>query len=164
MMVRVFLGLGSNLGDRFKNLEQAFYELADHPLIAIIDQSSIYETEPVGFLDQDKFLNMVVAVATDLTPQELLTYVNKVEERLGRAREEHWGPRTIDIDILMYGDEVVEEDNLVIPHELMHERLFVLLPLYEIYQGPIPGVDRSIANLIIDRKEELAGISMFHLV
>jgi 2-amino-4-hydroxy-6-hydroxymethyldihydropteridine diphosphokinase len=64
----------------------------------------------------------------------------------------------------MYGDEVVAEENLVIPHKLMHERLFVLLPLYEIYQGPIPGVERTIANLIIDRKEELAGISVFHLV
>lgn len=163
-MERVFLGLGSNLGDRFKNLEQAFYALAGHPQLAIIDQSSIYETEPVGVVDQEKFLNMVVAIATELTPQELLTYVNEVEESLGRVREERWGARTIDIDILMYGDEIVDEDNLVIPHARMHERLFVLLPLYEIYQGLIPGVDRSIANLIIDRKEELAGISMFHLV
>lgn len=163
-MVRVFLGLGSNMGDRFKNLEQAFYEIAEHPRIAIIDQSSIYETEPVGYLDQDKFLNMVVAVATDLEPQELLVFVQEVENRLGRVRKEKWGPRIIDIDILMYGEELVEDENLVIPHRLMHERLFVLLPLYEIYQGPIPGVESSIANLIIDRKEELSGISVFHLV
>lgn len=163
-MTKVFLGLGSNMGDRYNNLEKAFYGLADHPQIELIDQSSVYETKPIGYLDQDNFLNMVVAIRTTLSPYELLDYIQEVELRLGRKRDQHWGPRTIDIDILIFGEDIIEDECLTVPHRMMRERVFVLLPLYEIYQGPIPGLERSIPNLIIDHKEQLSGITVYHLV
>lgn len=163
-MVKVFLSLGSNMGERLDNLQRAFYELAAHPQITLVDQSSIYETEPVGNLEQGDFLNMVVAIATTLGPHELLNYIQEVELRLGRERSETWGPRTIDIDILIYGEEIIEDERLIIPHKLMQERVFVLLPLYEIYQGPIPGIERSLPNLIIDNEKQLPGISAYQLV
>lgn len=164
MMVKVFLSLGSNIGDRLKYLEKAFYELAANPQIKLVDQSSIYETKPEGYTDQDDFLNMVVAIATTLSPSELFNYIQDVELRLGRERNKHWGPRTIDIDILIYGEEIIENERLIIPHKLMHERVFVLLPLYEIYQGLIPGIERSIPDLILDYQEQLPGISVYQLV
>ncbi len=164
MMAKVFLSLGSNMGDRLNYLERAFNELAANPQITIVDQSSVYETKPVGYLDQDDFLNMVVAIATRLSPHELLDYIQEVELRLGRKRDKHWSPRTIDIDILIFGEEIIEDERLTIPHKLMHERVFVLLPLYEIYQGPIPGVEQTIPNLILDYQAQLPGISVHQLV
>ncbi|AFK85975.1 MULTISPECIES: 2-amino-4-hydroxy-6-hydroxymethyldihydropteridine diphosphokinase [Thermoanaerobacterium] len=130
-MTDVFLSIGSNIGDREEYLRNALIRLSENSVI-IEKVSPIYETEPVGYKDQGKFLNAVVKVKTELKPHELLKVVNSVEKELKRERTVRWGPRTIDIDILLYGDLVVDDDDLKIPHERMWERAFVLIPLNDI--------------------------------
>ncbi|TCS80137.1 2-amino-4-hydroxy-6-hydroxymethyldihydropteridine diphosphokinase [Tepidibacillus fermentans] len=147
-MTRVFLGLGSNMGDREDYLQQAIDRLDSHPHIRVINNSPIYETEPFGYRDQPYFLNMVVEVETELNAHELLQITQTIEKELGRKREIHWGPRTIDIDILLYGNEIIVSPELTIPHPYMRERLFVLKPLYDIYKGSIPSEPNSIESLI----------------
>lgn len=131
-MVRVFLGLGSNIGERVANLDEAIARLDAHKNISVIKRSSIIETEPYGNVDQDKFMNMCVEIETDLTPVTLLETVLKVEQDMGRTRIIDWGPRNIDIDILLYEDLEINLVDLDIPHAEMHKRLFVLEPLAEI--------------------------------
>ena len=128
----VFLGLGSNICDRKEYLEEAIRALEGTPGITIIEMSSIYETEPFGGATQDKFLNMVIKIETDLKPDKLLEKLMAIEEGLGRVRTIKWGPRTIDIDILLYGNEVIRTKDLIIPHAGLTERDFVLVPLLEI--------------------------------
>ncbi|MGD9677826.1 MAG: 2-amino-4-hydroxy-6-hydroxymethyldihydropteridine diphosphokinase [Vulcanibacillus sp.] len=147
-MNKVFLGLGSNIGDRYKILHEAVESLLENPNIELQNWSSIFETEPFGYREQPDFLNMVIEISTNLEPLELLEYINKVEEKHERKRVIHWGPRTIDIDILLYGNEVIKSKKLQIPHPLIRQRLFVLIPLAEIYSGVIPGEDLSIDKLI----------------
>jgi 2-amino-4-hydroxy-6-hydroxymethyldihydropteridine diphosphokinase len=127
-----FLSLGGNMGDRFAYLKEAIRRLREHPQLIIGQISSIFETEPVGYTEQPAFLNLVVGGNTSLSAHQLLLTLNAVEENLGRKRDIRWGPRTIDIDILLYGSELVMEENLQIPHPRMLERLFVLIPLAEI--------------------------------
>jgi len=129
---KVFLGLGSNLGDRQSYLDAACRELAAHPLIRIIQTSSLYETEPVGYQEQGWFLNQVVEIETTLEPKELLSFTQGMENKLGRKRLIRWGPRVIDLDILLYGNSVINTTALIIPHPRMYERQFVLVPLAEI--------------------------------
>ena len=126
----VYLSLGSNLGDRAANLRVAIACLAKAGTVK--SKSAFYETEPVDFLDQPWFLNCVVTLETLKSPRDLLALVLAIEEELGRHRTRDKGPRTIDIDILLFGDRVVEEPGLKIPHPAMHERRFVLEPLAEI--------------------------------
>ncbi|MBP1932496.1 2-amino-4-hydroxy-6-hydroxymethyldihydropteridine diphosphokinase [Ammoniphilus resinae] len=134
-----FLSLGSNLGDRLQYIEKAIRRLHGHSKIQITDLSSVYETEPVGYTDQPAFLNAVIAGKTSLTPKELLHVILEVEKALGRIREVRWGPRTIDLDILLYGTESWNEEDLQIPHPRMLERAFVLIPLAELDANyPIP--------------------------
>ena len=127
----VYLSLGSNLGDRLENLRRACQALAQKG-IRWRRLSSVYETEPVDFAEQDWFLNCVVEVETSLAPLALLQEVQQIEEELGRQREQPKGPRTLDIDILLYGDLVLPSGALVLPHPRMLERRFVLEPLREI--------------------------------
>jgi dihydropteroate synthase/2-amino-4-hydroxy-6-hydroxymethyldihydropteridine diphosphokinase len=129
-MTRVYLGLGSNLGDRYGRLIEALKRLQSH--VAIDAISSIYETEPWGYADQPRFLNVVCGGATDRSPQELLSAVKTIELELGREPTFRYGPRAIDIDILLYGAEVIEHEDISIPHARLHERDFVLVPLNEI--------------------------------
>jgi 2-amino-4-hydroxy-6-hydroxymethyldihydropteridine diphosphokinase len=137
----IILGLGSNLGEREKNIIAAIEALKRHPDIVIDKVSALYETEPVGVKEQPGFLNAVVSIKTQLPPLELLEICLGVERDLGRIRKERWGPRNIDIDILLYDDMTVELDRLILPHPRLHERHFVLVPLQEIaadvpvYQG-----------------------------
>jgi len=126
----IYLSLGSNLGDREANLESVFEELP--PAIEVIVRSSIYQTEPWGFEDQPDFLNMVAQGKTELTPRELLAYLKKIEKKIGRKPSFIYGPRLVDVDILFYGEKVVDEIQLKIPHEKIPERAFVLVPLMEI--------------------------------
>lgn len=130
MRTKVFISLGSNLGNREANLRDALFELGAK--CSISNVSSIYETEPVGFSDQPMFLNIVAEVITRLKPMELLSFAQSIEKKLGREKGVRWGPRVIDIDIILYGNKVVKENDLIIPHERMHERRFVLVPLVEI--------------------------------
>jgi 2-amino-4-hydroxy-6-hydroxymethyldihydropteridine diphosphokinase len=130
-MKTVYLGLGSNIGDRERYLSAALTHLAA-PDLRIIRTSSTYETEPVGYADQRSFLNLVVEADTDLFPMQLLWRVGKIERALGRLRAIPNGPRTIDIDVLLYGKAVVRSASLEIPHPRMAERRFVLAPLAEL--------------------------------
>jgi dihydropteroate synthase/2-amino-4-hydroxy-6-hydroxymethyldihydropteridine diphosphokinase len=129
-MTRVYLGLGSNLGDRYARLIEALARLQGH--VAIDAISSIYETEPWGYADQPHFLNAACGGETDLSPQELLGAVKTIEMELGREPTFRYGPRAIDIDILLYGADMIDQDNISIPHAQLHERDFVLAPLNEI--------------------------------
>ncbi|MCL0079849.1 2-amino-4-hydroxy-6-hydroxymethyldihydropteridine diphosphokinase [Dehalococcoidia bacterium] len=129
-MNTVYLGLGSNLGDRERNLARGLESLAERMMIKKV--SSIYETEPLGYLDQPWFLNMACSGTTQLDPFELLRYVKDIEGQLGRAAGFPNAPRPIDIDILFYAQWVIEDQYLVIPHPRIGERAFVLIPLVEI--------------------------------
>jgi 2-amino-4-hydroxy-6-hydroxymethyldihydropteridine diphosphokinase len=130
-MKTAYLGLGSNIGDREQNLREALAKLAA-PDLRVARLSSVYETEPVGFAAQRWFLNLVVEIETDLFPMQLLSRTAKIEQALGRARTVKNGPRTLDIDILLYGRAVVRSAKLEIPHPRMAERRFVLAPLAEL--------------------------------
>ena len=140
MQTTAFVGIGSNLGDRETNLERALELLAAEDGIEIAAVSEIRETEPVGPVEQGLFLNGAARVETSLAPRALLACLLTVENRLGRVREERWGPRTIDLDLLLYGDEQIDEPGLSVPHPRLHERRFALEPLADLDPGlEIPG-------------------------
>lgn len=134
---RAYLGLGSNLGDRVEQLEEAIRRLSE--LGRVSGRSSMIETAPWGFTDQPDFLNMAVALDTTLSPRDLLDGVKRIEREMGRVPTFRNGPRVIDIDILLYGDRSVEEPGLVIPHPRMAERDFVMKPLTELRQREMDG-------------------------
>jgi len=135
-----FVGIGSNLGDREDNLRLAVELLSAEDGVDVTAVSEIRETEPVGPVEQGPFLNGAVRIETELGPRELLERLLAVEQRLGRVREERWGPRTIDLDLLLYGDEAVDEPGLTVPHPRLHERRFVLEPLADLAPSlEIPG-------------------------
>lgn len=133
--MQCYIGVGSNLGDRQGNIEAAIQRLREAGGIEVTKVSSIYETEPVGGPQQPKYLNGVIAINTELEPRQLLLALQKIENQLGKQRSVKNGPRTIDLDILMYGEEEIDEPDLKIPHPRMHEREFVLKPLRDIVQG-----------------------------
>lgn len=135
--MRAYVGLGSNLGEREATLRQALEALGSIEGIEVVAVSSFRETDPVGMVDQPRFVNAAAALETTLGPRELLESLLEVERGLGRdrSREKRWGPRTIDLDLLLYGDETVAEPGLVIPHPRLAERAFVLQPLLELDPG-----------------------------
>ncbi|MCI2790056.1 2-amino-4-hydroxy-6-hydroxymethyldihydropteridine diphosphokinase [Staphylococcus warneri] len=148
-MVKAYLGLGSNMGDRAHQLQQAIQIIDRFQHIDVASVSPIYETEPVGYTDQPQFLNLCIEIETTLKPQELLKRCLETEQALHRVRKIRWGPRTLDVDILLYGNEIIEEDNLIIPHPRMVERAFVLIPLNDIASKHIePRSQRLIENLV----------------
>jgi 2-amino-4-hydroxy-6-hydroxymethyldihydropteridine diphosphokinase len=130
-----YLGLGSNLGDRRQHLAEAVRRLHAGPALQVVKISSVYESSPVGVTAQPDFLNLVAQVATTHAPRELLAEGLCIETDLGRERRERWGPRTIDIDLLLYGDVRIHDESLTVPHPRMRERSFVLAPLAEIAPG-----------------------------
>jgi len=148
-MKNVFLGIGTNLGSRESNLEQAVAEIEKY-IGPVLSTSSIYETEPWGFKAKDEFLNRVIKVETELTPSGLLGKILMIESLLGRVRsEERYSSRLIDIDILLYEDKIIEEESLKIPHPLLQHRRFVLVPLCELASEMIhPVLKRSFAELL----------------
>ena len=127
-----FIAIGSNIGDRIEYLGNAVKQVNQHEKIKVVNASSIYETDPVGYTDQDPFLNMVIQVKTDLGPYKLLDELLLIEGKLGRKREIKWGPRTLDLDILLYNQENIKSEKLIVPHPRMQERAFVMVPLLEI--------------------------------
>lgn len=141
-MARAYVGLGANLGDREENVRRALGLLAAHREIEVVSVSSLRETDPVGYLEQPRFLNGAVALETSLEPRALLDALLAVERRLGRVRGDgpRFGPRPIDLDLLLYEDVVLDEPGLVLPHPRLHERSFVLEPLAELEPGlVVPG-------------------------
>jgi 2-amino-4-hydroxy-6-hydroxymethyldihydropteridine diphosphokinase len=136
MAVVGFLGLGSNLGDRLANLQAAVDALQAEPGLRVAASSRVWETTPVGGPPQPDYLNAVVRIETDLSARDLLDVARRVESRLGRIRKERWGARTIDVDVLLFDEEQIDEPDLVVPHPRMTERAFVLLPLLELEPDP----------------------------
>jgi len=142
-VVTAYIGLGANLGDREANINKALVELVRFGAGRLTRVSSIYETEPVGIREQPDFLNAVVEIETEIGPTGLLAALSEIERRIGREKTVKWGPRKIDLDILLYGDKSFAEDNLEIPHPEMHQRAFVLTPLAEIApqaKHPVSGL------------------------
>lgn len=131
-MHTAYLGLGSNIGDKKKFLYDAIKYLYQHEHVVITKLSSLYETVPWGYTDQDIFMNLVVEIETTLNPFELLDLCQEVENSLGRVREFKWGPRVIDVDVLLYDEEVIQHERLILPHPYMLERDFVMIPLAEV--------------------------------
>ncbi|NPV92594.1 MAG: 2-amino-4-hydroxy-6-hydroxymethyldihydropteridine diphosphokinase [Firmicutes bacterium] len=148
--VEVFLALGSNLGDRQANLWQALGRLSAHPLIRLLQVSSFYETRPVGGVEQGNFINAAARLAIMLKPLELLDLIREIESGMGRERTVKWGPRTIDLDILLYGKQSIELESLVVPHPEMYKRDFVLAPLAEIAPDQILPNGKTAAEIMKD--------------
>lgn len=147
------LSLGSNLGDRRAALQGAVHELDRFAGVRVVAVSGVYETEPVGGPAQDRFLNAVVLVETELAPQELLAVAFRVEEHFGRVRGERWGPRTLDVDLLAFDDLTVDEPGLQLPHPRAHERAFVLVPWVTVEPHRVLPEQGSLSELVstVDR-------------
>lgn len=147
LMPVVYLGLGSNMGNRRGNLAAAAEILQNY--LSDIKSSSIYQTRPWGRTDQPDFLNMCLKSQTDLTPQRLMRILKNTEKQLGRTNGVKWGPRPIDIDLLFYGDLIIKNKQLEVPHPRLHERAFVLVPLAEIAPGCWhPALKTTVAKLL----------------
>jgi 2-amino-4-hydroxy-6-hydroxymethyldihydropteridine diphosphokinase len=157
-MHHVYLSLGSNLGDRECNLEESTRQISE---FAVIKKSSgIYETEPWGLKDQPRFLNQVILVETKLAPEELLSHLKTIEQKMGRKKTVHYGPRLIDLDILFYDDLLLKTPDLIIPHPHITERAFVLVPLAEIAPNMIhPQHNKTIRELL--KAVEKSSVSLY---
>jgi len=154
----VYLGLGTNLGDRQENLAQAVKALNAGPELSVLRTSGIYKTAPWGLTGQPDFFNMVAEISTTLTPQQLLERVKGVEREIGRKPGPRLGPRLIDVDILLYGDKVVDEPDLHIPHASLHLRAFALVPLADLAPDSVhPVIGVTIAQLA-ERVDGLEGV------
>ncbi len=154
-MNKTFIGLGSNIEPRKQYLDQAIEKLNNQPHIHVTKMSSVYETPPVGYIDQRPFLNMVVELEVKLESLQLLAVCQQIETDLDRKRTFENGPRTIDLDILLFNDEYRDLDSLQLPHPRMVERAFVLVPLCEIAPNQIvPTTDKAIEELLLDLPKE----------
>lgn len=157
MTQRGFLGLGTNLGDRRENLRRALAALQSCAKIEVVRVSQVYETAPQGVLDQPDFLNLVAEIITELSPRELLTTIKAIELQLGRTPGPRWGPRLIDIDILLLGEARLAEQGLTLPHPHLLERAFVMAPLAELAPELILQGERADAIAARLAKEQKIG-------
>lgn len=156
----VAVGIGSNLGDRRGHVEHALARLASLPETELLARSGLIETEPVGPVAQERFINAAATIRTALEPVGLLEHLQEIERERGRRRSEEtrWGPRSLDLDILLYADRVIDRPGLTVPHPRMHEREFVLAPLAQIApQMIVPTRERSVAALLADLVSTGAG-------
>ena len=156
----ILIGLGSNIGDREKNIITAIEKLGNHQEICIEKISSLYETKPVGITAQPDFLNGAISITTTLAPRKLLEVCLNVECQMGRIRDQRWGPRNIDIDILVYDDHVIVDEVLCIPHPRLHERGFVLIPLQEIAEA-IPIYQGQTAGDLLNKIVEVSDVVLY---
>jgi 2-amino-4-hydroxy-6-hydroxymethyldihydropteridine diphosphokinase len=162
-MFKVYLILGGNLGDRSANLHQAEALIGKH-VGEVVKMSSVYETEAWGKTDQPTFLNQVLIAETKLTALKVLGEIHEIETLLGRKREEHWGARTIDIDILFYENEIINLSNLVIPHPYITKRRFVLAPLLETIPDFIHPVLKKTIKELYSGCEDNIGVKKYKIV
>lgn len=153
-MPDAYIGLGSNEGDRIGYIQQAHKLLSDTKGIIVLNSSSLYETEPYGFKNQEWFVNAVLKINTSLDPHKLLEECQRIEKQLGRARHSEipkWGPRTIDLDILFYDNLIIADDKLQIPHTGLHQRAYALVPLLEIEPDLLhPTIEKTILEIHSD--------------
>lgn len=148
---KVYLSLGSNLGSRLDNIQKAVEKLRECEGIRVLRASKIYETEPVGNFIQPMYYNIIVEVETELSPLELLKKIQKIEDSLGRERKERWGPRAIDIDIILYGNLILDSKELKIPHPEYTKRRFVLVPLLDLCKDLVdPLTGRKLQDILQD--------------
>ncbi|RXT09031.1 2-amino-4-hydroxy-6-hydroxymethyldihydropteridine diphosphokinase [Ammoniphilus sp. CFH 90114] len=160
-MVPFYLSLGSNLGDRLNYLSKAILALKKQSSVILESYSSIYETDPVGYTDQPAFLNMVVGGKTGLSPHELLHMILDLERQLGRKRDIRYGPRTIDLDILVFGTAKLKEEELEVPHPRMADRAFVMIPLAEIapdFPIPILSNEKTTPVELLEKVTDKSGV------
>ncbi len=145
----VYIGIGSNLDSPAENCLKAVQRLNEHPDITLVTRSTLYRSEPFGKTDQDWFINCVVQIRTSLSPEELLQTCLSIEQAMGRTRNEKWGPRIIDLDILFYDDLILRREGLEIPHPGIPDRSFVLVPMNEIAPDFIhPGLKKNVETLL----------------
>jgi len=150
-----YIGLGSNLGDKLQHCENAISQILKVDGHKLLARSSLYQTEPVGYTSQDWFVNGVIKIGTDLEASELLRTLKVIESQVGRTETFRWGPRTIDLDILFFDDSKIHTEDLQIPHPLIQDRQFVLVPLAEIDPSFIhPVLKKTIQELLGDLKTD----------
>ncbi len=147
--MKVYIGIGSNIGDRKSNFKKAISFFNNEPGVEVIEVSDFYDTKPVGGPPQENYLNGVLRAETELSPKELLKCLKKIEKEMGRISAEKDFPRIIDLDILLYGNECIREEELEVPHPRMHERSFVLEGMVQIAPGVIhPGLGKKMKELL----------------
>jgi 2-amino-4-hydroxy-6-hydroxymethyldihydropteridine diphosphokinase len=150
-----YIGIGSNLGDSLQNCRQAIAQVAGEPGHQLIRCSPFYSTEPLGEKNQNWFINAAAAVETSMPPRNYLDFLLSIEKGMGRVREEPWGPRVIDLDLLFYGHEMIDEEGMKIPHPRLQERRFVLAPLQDIAPDWVhPRLHKTVSQLLAELKEE----------
>jgi len=157
----VYLSIGTNMGERFENLQHAVKLLEGKDEIEVVQISSVYETAAVGYTDQADFLNIAVRIKTSYSSSEMLKICQWVESELGRVREFRWGPRIIDLDILLYNNENIETESLIVPHPRMYERAFVLVPLIEITPAPVGEQLRRAHDIMQQMDCEEEGVTLW---
>lgn len=154
-MDSIFISIGSNLGNRIDACAQANERIDSEKEITVIKKSSLFETEPVGYKDQPNFINQLIKIRTELSPENLLNFLLLIERELGRIRSMHWGPRIVDLDLLFYGQKVINSTNLIVPHPELHKRRFVLIPFSEI--APCfyhPLLKKTATELLVETKDQ----------
>ncbi|MBC8231341.1 2-amino-4-hydroxy-6-hydroxymethyldihydropteridine diphosphokinase [bacterium] len=160
-MSLAYISFGSNLGNRLKNIKRGLQLVSRNRSITITKKSSLYETEPVGYENQGWFLNGVIEIETFVLPHKLLSLIKKVERIMGRKRRIRWGPREIDLDILLYNQRCVDTPGLIIPHPRMHERSFVLVPLVEISPRVIHPIFKKSAQQLLAKLADSKSVKYF---
>ena len=160
-MSLAYISFGSNLGNRLKNIKRGLQLVSRNRSITITKKSSLYETEPVGYENQGWFLNGVIEIETFVLPHKLLSLIKKVERIMGRKRRIRWGPREIDLDILLYNQRCVDTPGLIIPHPRMHERGFVLVPLVEIAPRVIHPIFKKNARQLLAKLADSKSVKYF---
>ena len=154
----VYIGIGSNVGDKAYQCEQGISEIQKLDRHRLLARSSLYKTQPIGYTEQDWFINLVIKIETEMDAPALLSSLKEIESRLGRVETLRWGPRTIDLDILFFNDHQIQTDELTVPHPLIQDRQFVLVPLAEIDPNLTHPVLKKTVKELLERLKEDRGV------